>query len=492
MRNLVIITLLQTIAITGCSTTAIKDANLVRQHATEQAQKSEQSPEAILNHTKSKLQTAMRQDLEFFSPTYIAEAQKELIAAEQAISTGASSQHVIALALTAQQWLDRAANNKTIAAQKLSASLDALGVLKSINTPTLLPDDYSNFKDEIKDLMILIEQNQTAKALVEEKDVLDEFRDLEIETLNTAYLQPVLQALEAAEDKDAEGFAENTMNNALQEAERLEAYIKTNPKNLSEINEKSHQAIRSAQHAKQVALAVQPILRMGPEKAEQHIIAIEAFLARIGKVLKQEDVRHLSLESQSIAIAQAAETTARRAQAFERQQQWEQDKLALTAQINALQARLTEGQMKPLEAQPQTVDTQQEERTSEGQTQEIIADSAASDLTSTDDTPLVLQNDEQPKTQTDDLASADASVSRTANPTTTEPVAEPVAEPVTVQTAPTQATEAPLNAEEENAPEQPVFSDVTETQTVTAETKPATTETITADETVTDLTAQNQ
>lgn len=353
MRNLILLPLISSLAITGCSTTGIKDANLVRQNATAQAQNSEQSPQEVLSASKTKLKDALAEDLSFYSPTYLAEAEKEIIAAEQAMTAGSNPADIIALALTAQKWIQRGLDNKTQVELKLKASLDALAALEAINTPALLPDEFADFKEDIQELAVLLEEGLVEKALLEQKDLLEDFSELEVETLNTAYLSPVQTELEAAEDDDADDYAELTLQDAYQQAEALETYIKTNPRNLEEIAKLSNLALRAAQHAKQVSLAVQPLLRMGPEQAEKHVLAIEAYLGRIGSALQHEDVRHLSLDNQSIAIAQAAETTSRRAQAFERQKQWEQEKVILSSKVDTLQANLhkTEAELTTTQAQ---------------------------------------------------------------------------------------------------------------------------------------------
>lgn len=341
MKQLILLPLVGAIFLSaGCSAPAIKDANLARMSATEQAKSTEQSPQEVIDAAKENLAEAHEEELSFYSPTYLAEAEKEIDAAERSLLSGEESSIAVANALLAQQWISRGLKNKEVAQVKLKASLDALKVLNEIEAQKYLGEDYLDFKNDIKELIVLLEQEKAEEAIQEQKDILEAFAELEVETLNAAYLKPVLIKLEDAEDQDADDYAEKTLADAQQQATALETYIKINPRNRSEIAELSKHAGKAAMHAKQVALAARPLLKLNTEKAEKHILAIEQYLARIGKALNHEDVRYMSLDNQSIAIAQIAETTARRAKAFDRQQDWEKQKQSLTEKVSLLEVAL--------------------------------------------------------------------------------------------------------------------------------------------------------
>ena len=341
MKQLILVTFASAILLSaGCSTPAIKDANLVRMSAAEQAKSTEQSPQEVIDAAKENLVEAREEELSFYSPTYLAEAEKEIDAAERSLLSGEESSIAVANALLAQQWISRGLKNKEVAQIKLKASLDALNVLDEIEAQKYLGEDYLEFKNDIKELIVLLEQEKAEEAIQEQKDILESFAELEVETLNAAYLKPVLVKLEEAEDQDADDYAEKTLADAQQQATALETYIKIYPRNRSEIAELSKHASKAAMHAKQVALAARPLLKLNTEKAEKHILAIEQYLARIGKALNHEDVRYMSLDNQSIAIAQIAETTARRAKAFDRQQDWEKQKQSLTEKVSLLEVAL--------------------------------------------------------------------------------------------------------------------------------------------------------
>ena len=340
MKQLILVPIIGAVLLSGCSAPAIKDANLARMSAAEQAKSTEKSPQEVIDNAKESLAQAHVEDLAFYSPTYLAEAEKEIDAAERSLLSGEEPAVAVANALLAQQWINRGLKNKEEAQLKLKASLDALSVLDEIEAKKYIAEDYADFKNEIKDLIVLLEQEKNEEAIQEQKDILESFAELEVETLNAAYLKPVLIKLEEAEDQDADDYAEKTLADAQQQATALETYIQTNPRNRSEIAEQSKQASKAAMHAKQVALAARPLLKLNTEKAEKHVLAIERYIARIGAALNHEDVRHMSLDNQSIAIAQIAETTARRAKAFDRQQDWEGQKKSLTEKVSLLEVAL--------------------------------------------------------------------------------------------------------------------------------------------------------
>lgn len=522
MKQLILVTFAGAILLSaGCSTPAIKDANLVRMSAAEQAKSTEQSPQEVIDAAKENLTEAREEELSFYSPTYLAEAEKEIDAAERSLLSGEESSIAVANALLAQQWIRRGLKNKEVAQIKLKASLDALNVLDEIEAQKYLGEDYLDFKNDIKELIVLLEQEKAEEAIQEQKDILESFAELEVETLNAAYLKPVLVKLEEAEDQDADDYAEKTLADAQQQATALETYIKINPRNRSEIAELSKHASKAAMHAKQVALAARPLLKLNTEKAEKHILAIEQYLARIGKALNHEDVRYMSLDNQSIAIAQIAETTARRAKAFDRQQDWEKQKQSLTEKVSLLEVTLATSKAQLEEARrsvvvsvatPTTVPSEKEQalvavpakatstkEDKESKTDKL--DTTVPKLTTTPDTSQKSLADPNAATASDTKAIQDTDTASTPSPQTdSQPVQMNESDVIVADTETQQKTEEPQQEIEREAEKvTPASPEPTiETQTANIEVKEqvepsseAEVKDIKETDEVTDLTAQN-
>ncbi len=338
--NKILLGLMSAAFITACSAPAVKDTLLIQQSAQEQAKNIGLSVQEVLDETRDLQILAQREDLYFYSPTYIAQAEEEIRNAESAFKDKLTEQKVITHALTGQQLLKRGLENKKTVLNQLKLSLDGLALLEKLNAPTLLPGDYSDVQDDIKDLVILIEQGRTTQAIKDQTSVLNDIIEVEIDALKKTYLSQAEKALEKAIDADAEDFAPVSIEKANMAVEKLSLFIKQNRKQLQNIDDETQKAIHLAQHAEHVSVTVEPLLKLKIKDAEQHVLFIEKLIARIGQALNQQDVTHLPLDNQSIALAQAAETISKQATAMKQQEQWETEKAELEAKLATLQITL--------------------------------------------------------------------------------------------------------------------------------------------------------
>lgn len=294
--------------LSACAGNAVKDSDSIQQSAMQQAKAIEQTPETVIAEGQTLQLEAQKEDLYFYSPSYMEQAEDALEDAEDAIKSKKLPHEIITHALAAQKLFKRGLENKTTVLTQLSASFDGLAMLKAIETDTVLASDYQDLRDDTKDLIILIEQGKTTEAINEQKELLMEISDVEIKTLKKNYLTVAENALEKAEDADADDYAAKSFSDAQKNLETFEKFIETSAKQRELIKEKSLSAIRLAQHAEHVSKAAAPLLKLNPETAEEHILFIEQLMNRIAVALQQDDISHLNLNGQSMAIAQTAES----------------------------------------------------------------------------------------------------------------------------------------------------------------------------------------
>ena len=335
--NKAIISLCTLSLLTACAGPAIKDTVLIQQTAINQAQTEKQDPQQVIETSRELQINAQQQDLYFYSPNYMAQAEKEMAKAEDALKQSKPASVIITHSLMAKALFERGLATKETVINQLKLSFDGLVMLKEINAHVLLKDDFADIEDDIKDLIILIEQDKTQRALKEQKDVLADIIELEVDTLLAGHFSPAEKALEKAEDADADEFAAKTFEIAEQAIEKLEIFIETRYKERETIREHSEAAIRLAQHAENVAKAAQPLLKMNSEQAEEHVLYVESLLDRVTKALEHSSITHLPLNNQSIALAQAVETLSKQAQTNQKNKQWSEEKQALEATIAKLQ-----------------------------------------------------------------------------------------------------------------------------------------------------------
>jgi len=357
--NKLLVGVLSLTFITACSAPAVKDTLLIQQSAQEQAKELGLSPQEVLDETRDLQILAQREDLYFYSPTYIAQAEEEIRKAESAFEDKLPAQQIVTHALTGQQLLKRGLENKKTVLTQLKLALDGLALLENLDAPTLFEGDYADVQDGTKDLIVLIEQGNTTQALNDQNSVLTEIADIEIKVLKKTYLSQAEVALEKAVDADAEDFAPESINKAELGVEKLALFIEKNRKQLQAIADETQKAVHLAQHAEHVSITVEPLLKLKINDAEQHVLFIEKLIARIGQALNQKDVTYLPLDNQSIALAQAAETISKQAMAIKQQGQWQAEKAELEAKLAKLQAKLEDALKQPEKAAPSAGDSTQ-------------------------------------------------------------------------------------------------------------------------------------
>lgn len=345
-----LILLLLPFIVTACATPQVQDSEKITIEAQQQAQTSNASFDQVLQNVRDLQSQAKQENLAFFSPNYMASAEMALSQAEAAASTKDQSL-AMTEALKAKAFYERGLAIKPLAQEKLSETFSGMKMLQSLGADQRLLSDYKDINENIKDVIRLIEQGKSDKLADEQKALLEEIQELEIDTLSLLFIKPVQMALEKAEDADAETYASQSFDKAEQAIERLEKLINQEPQQRQQIKTDSERSVRLAQHAQHVAQAAKPLMDLDPETAEQHILSIERFLSRIGGALGEKDVTHLPLDSQSIALAQTAEILAKQAKSKLEQQlqqnQTQNENQRLRQRIKELEALLEAAHQKP-------------------------------------------------------------------------------------------------------------------------------------------------
>lgn len=340
----------------GCSSPAIKDTSLIEQTAIDMVQNGEQDINAVLNEVRDLQIQAQQADLYFYSPKHMKQAESEMAKAEEAHKQKKPDQEILTHSLTAKTLFQRGLKIKPTVVSDLKPSFDALDMLKEINTHTLLKGDFEDLESDFKDLIYLIEDGKVSEAKKEQNSFLKDVTNVEIDTLKKSFLNPAENALEKAEDADAEEFATKTYEKAEKAVEKLEKFIETQFKDRTAVATTSKETIHLAQHAENVAKAAKPLLKIDAEQAEKHILYVESLLDKIKTAIKHDGITHLSLDSQSIALAQAVEILNKQAQTSQANANWKQEKQSLEATIAELKQSMEN--MKQVEETNQSAEPQ--------------------------------------------------------------------------------------------------------------------------------------
>lgn len=345
--------------LSACSSPAIKDTSHIELAAINMVESGEQDINGIISEVRDLQIQAQQADLYLYSPKHMAQAEEEMSKAEEAIKLKKPDHEILTHSLTAKTLFQRGLKLKPIVEQNLKPSFDALEMLKTIDAHVLLKDDYSDLQDELTDLIHLIEDGQTNEANQEQQAFLKDVAKLEIATLKTAYFIPAEKALDKAEEFDAEDYATKTFEAAEKNVEKLELFIESQYKDRQAVKDASTAAIHLCQHAENIAKAVKPLIGLKAEQGEQHILFVESLLNRITTALNHENIAHMPLNKQSIALAQKVETLNKQAQTNQNNPKWSAEKAELDKTIEKLKAELANKEKELKEAQqpaPQVVE----------------------------------------------------------------------------------------------------------------------------------------
>jgi hypothetical protein len=337
---------------TGCASKQLTQDESFDQSALEKASEFSGDSERALIEAEVKYEAAISSNMNFYAPLHMKQASEKLAKAREAELKGLLSDSLIASAKVIT-LLQLAEDNKKKVEVLLKPIFVQKKALEELNTSKVLPNQYNDRLEDIKELVAKIEQDKESITPNEINSILVDLQQLEVDTLLEIHWQPAKDTLEKAEDEDADTNAPTSFEIAEELVEQAEKDIRAEYSNRALVKEKGLAALRSSQHALYVARDAEQLLKLNNKRAEEAVLKFEALLAQIGNTLKAKDLRHMALQDQATALAQNAETQASRL-------------------IAPLQNRITElekkierfGQVKTLEVveNPEAIETPSEEK----------------------------------------------------------------------------------------------------------------------------------
>ena len=307
----VITLLLSTLLATGCASKQLAQDVTFDQSALDIASEFSGDSEKALLQAEVKYEAAISAQMKFYAPLHMVQVDKALALARESELKGLQSDSITASAkvITLLQF---ATLNKNKVEILLKPLLQQKKILEKINSPRVLPEEFDDRLEDIKNLITKIEEGKESITPSEIEAVLEDLHLLELETLLEIHWQPAQDTLEKAEDEDADKNAPKTFIIAEKLVEKAEHDIRAQYSNREWVSEQGLSALRAAQHALYAARDAEQLLRLNNERAENTVLRFEALLAKIGATLKAKDMRHMALEDQATALAQSAETQASR------------------------------------------------------------------------------------------------------------------------------------------------------------------------------------
>ncbi len=296
---------------TGCANKRLAQSDELDQVALETAADFSGDSERALVEAEVKHEAAIASEMNFYAPLHMEQADEALALAREKELKGIQSDSIIASAKVIT-LLKRAQKNKEKVEVLLQPLLQQKTILEQLNSPRVLPNQFDSRIEDIKDLIAKIEQGADGIDTAEMTSVLDDLKQLELDTLLEIHWRPAKKTLIKAEDEDADKNAPKSFASAEELVDFAEREIRAKYLNRELVTQHGFTALRSAQHALYVARDAELLVKLNNQRAEDAVLKFEALLAQIGITLKAEDVRHMALQDQATALAQNAETQASR------------------------------------------------------------------------------------------------------------------------------------------------------------------------------------
>ena len=306
-KNLLLISVCTaSLMMTGCATKKIANSDVFDSLANEKAEQFAGDSEKALNDAENAYTQAKKDELDFYAPLHMQELRDTLKKA-RTVELEGNADETIRVSAKVMALAEAGLKNK----QKVEALLPALitqkNTLDEIKANNILPSDYQSAMDDFKELISLIEAGEETKATQGSQAVLAELQELELNTMLAQHWQPAKDTLDKAEDEDADSNAVKTYEYAEQLVDTAERQIRQNYTDRELTAKTGKDALRAAQHALFIGREVTTLVKMNSAQAEDVALKFEDYLGDIGAAIRADDVRHMSLQDQTLALKQYAE-----------------------------------------------------------------------------------------------------------------------------------------------------------------------------------------
>ena len=344
----------------GCANKQIAYQETFESLANETAESFAGDSERALNEAEQAYKAANNAELDFYAPLHMQQIRDTLKQA-RSLELEGNSDATIQMSAKVVALYEAGKRNKAKVEALLPALIQQKNTLDEIKANNILPGDYRDGMDDVKELISLIEAGEEVRAAKESGAVLADLQRIERDTMLRQHWFPARETLDKAEDEDADNNAAQTFASAEQLVDDAERIIRQSYSDRRLVEKTGKQALRAAQHALFIGREVSLLVKMTHAQAEQAALKFENYLGQIGSVIDAQDLRHMSLEDQTLALKQYAGEQAGKISA-----EYQKQIKALNALIAKLQRQqmATDGEI-PEGEEPVTTSAAQTDNTPE-------------------------------------------------------------------------------------------------------------------------------
>jgi len=224
------------------------------------------------------LNTAMNKDaLLLYAPVSIEQAKEYY---QDALDAELKDEKM-SLYLQAKKSLEHAYETKKLVQKYLADVADIDRRMKIQNTKEIFEDRYEDFKDDEKDLVILIDKDQVSEALEDKKEVLSEAKDLYGDAVVYRNIHKARMILDSLKDEDLDELAPKHFEKAETIYEESRLSIKKEPDNKELVENLSRKTNEFALYTQTIAKDVYNFRALSKDEQELYFDKLHRNLAKL-------------------------------------------------------------------------------------------------------------------------------------------------------------------------------------------------------------------
>lgn len=247
------------------------------------------NPSDQVKTLKESLDTARKDEVPLFAPTWFERADNSVSEASKMRSTGGQIESILQAVARGKAELEQAQRFAGIARKELTGPYQARQDAIASGAPELYGEDFAAAERGFRGLAQDIENENLSSARRDAKDVIERYRALELRAIKQHTLGEARRLIESASREGAKRYAPRTLKEAEQSLAATDQYITANPKATREIQAKAADTLRHAQHLQVVLKQVKDWERAS---VEDRVLFVDSHLAKIDTVVsKGEEAR---------------------------------------------------------------------------------------------------------------------------------------------------------------------------------------------------------
>ena len=267
-------------------------------------------PATEIDRTQQLMNEAKKQEFDVLSPKNYAKANKELEKALKKKADGKDSKDILEHVAYSRGWLKEAQDKGQIAVLQMKGIQDARQGALDANAPALFPKDWEKASKNLEKITENIDKGNLKPADKRGDEVVQQFRDLERDSVKKVNLGKANDNIKEAEKDNAQKIAPKTYSITAMKYDNAVKIIDSNPRNEAAIKRASAEAekesVRLVDVTNKVKAGNSEDLVLQSERQQRQISSLKRENRSAEQQVSEMSQREIELQKSQALINQAA------------------------------------------------------------------------------------------------------------------------------------------------------------------------------------------